>query len=89
MAGLRWLNFSNAGLRYGQEAIVPFYVFHQPVIIVLAFFIVQWAAGVPAKMLAVGLASFGVTIGIYELLIRRIAPLRVAFGVKARRTSTL
>ncbi len=34
-------------------------------------------------MLAVILASFIVTIGIYELLIRRVAPLRVLFGMKA------
>lgn len=87
MVGMKWLNFSNAGLRYAQQAIVPFYVFHQPVIIVLAFFIVQWAVAVPLKMLMLGLAAFLLTLAIYELLIRRFAPLRVAFGVKGRLTS--
>jgi len=78
------LNFSSAGLRYGQEAIVPFYVFHQPVIIVVAFYVVQWGIPAPVKMLIVGVTAFAATLGIYELLIRRIAPLRAAFGVKGK-----
>ena len=40
--GMRFLDFSNAWTHYGQEAIVPFYVLHQPVIYILAFFVVQW-----------------------------------------------
>ena len=71
-------------LEYGQEAVVPFYVLHQPVIVVIAFYVVQWQAGVSVKMFAVVLASFAVTVGIYELLIRRMAPLRALFGMKAR-----
>jgi hypothetical protein len=30
--GLLYLDISNRWLQYGQEAIVPFYIFHQPVI---------------------------------------------------------
>ena len=84
MIGQRYLNFSSAGLRCGQEAIVPFYVFHQPVIIVVAFYVVQWGIPAPVKMLIVGVTAFAATLGIYELLIRRIAPLRAAFGVKGK-----
>jgi len=82
--GIRFLDFSNEWTRYGQQAIVPFYVLHQPVIFAIAFYVVQWQAGVTVKMLTVVLASFIVTIGIYELLIRRFALLRVVFGMKLR-----
>ena len=82
--GMSYLDISNRWLRYGQEAIVPFYVFHQPVIVAISFYVVQWQVGVTLKMLAVSLGSFVATLGIYELAIRRIGPLRTLFGMKGR-----
>jgi peptidoglycan/LPS O-acetylase OafA/YrhL len=83
--GMRFLNFSNRLLQYSQEAIVPFYLVHQPVIIVISYFVVQWDAGLPLKMLVVLIGSFAVSIGLYQLLIRRVSVLRVAFGMKRAR----
>lgn len=80
--GMRFLDFSHPWTRYGQEAIVPFYLFHQPVIVAVAFFVVQWQAGVAVKMLAVLISSFAVTAAIYELIVRRLQPLRAIFGMK-------
>jgi surface polysaccharide O-acyltransferase-like enzyme len=80
--GMRFLDFSNKWTRYGQEAILPFYVLHQPVIFAVAFYVVQWEAGVTVKMLAVTLGSFVVTAAGYELHIRRVAPQRALFGMK-------
>jgi hypothetical protein len=82
--GMRFLDFSNKWLQHGQEAVVPFYLLHYPVVLVIAFYVVQWQAGVTVKMLAVVLVSFVVTAGIYELLIRRLTPLRTLFGMKPR-----
>jgi glucan biosynthesis protein C len=81
--GMRFLDFSNRWTRYGQEAVLPFYVLHYPVVLTIAFYVVQWQAGVTVKMLTVTLGSFVVTLGIYELLVRRVAPLRAMFGMKA------
>jgi glucan biosynthesis protein C len=81
--GMRFLDFSNKWTRYGQEAVLSFYVLHYPVVLTIAFYVVQWQAGVTVKMLAVTLGSFVVTLGIYELLVRRVAPLRALFGIKA------
>ena len=83
--GMRFLDFTNKWLQYGQEAILPFFVVHQPVIIVIAFFVVQWSAGIPIKMLTVVLGSFVVSVGLYELVIKRIGLLRAVFGMKSRR----
>ena len=81
--GMRFLDFSNNWLRYAQQASYPFYLFHQPVIIVIAFYVVQWDVGVPIKLPVVVLSSFVVTLGLYELLVRRVKPVRVLLGMKA------
>ena len=81
-AGMRFLDFTNQWLRYGQEAALPFFMLHQPVIIVIAFFVVQWNAGISVKLPIVVLSSFVVSICLYELIVRRIRPLRLAFGMK-------
>ncbi len=61
---------------------LPFFVLHQPVIIVLAYYAVQWHAPLLVKLLFVVLGSFCVTLGLFEVLVRRSGVLRLAFGVK-------
>lgn len=73
----RWLD-------YGNESIMPFYLFHQPVIIVLAFYVVQWNTGILPKMIVVVFGSFVLTMVAYEALIRRVKPFRAAFGMKPK-----
>jgi hypothetical protein len=80
--GMRYLNFANRTLEYGQDAIVPFFVFHQPVIMILAYFAVQWQASLVIKLLFVVIGSFLVTLGIYEFGVRRVPLLRKVFGMK-------
>jgi hypothetical protein len=82
---MRFLDFTNRWLEYGQEAILPFFVFHQPAIILLAYFVVQWEASLPLKLVVVVLGSFALSLGIYELLIRRLDLLRQIFGMKLRK----
>jgi glucan biosynthesis protein C len=79
---MRFLNFSNRLLNYGQEAIVPFFVVHQPAIIVIAYFVVQWVAALAPKLLVVVVGSFVVSLALYQLVIRRVGTLRVVFGMK-------
>jgi hypothetical protein len=81
--GMRFLDFRNKWLEYGQEAVVPFFVLHQPAIVAVAFYVVQWQAGVTVKLLTVVLGSLAISIGLYELVVRRTAPLRTLFGMKA------
>ncbi|MCC7448610.1 MAG: acyltransferase family protein [Anaerolineae bacterium] len=83
--GMRFLDFSNQWLQYGQEAVLPFFLFHQPVIMIIAFFVVQWDVAIPPKLLAVVVGSFVATVGLYDVIIRRIDLLRVIFGMKSRR----
>ena len=82
---MTYLNFSNKWLDYGNGTIMPFYLIHQPVIILIAFFVVQWDAGILVKLLIVVIGSFLITIGLVELLIRPFKPMRTLFGMKSRR----
>jgi surface polysaccharide O-acyltransferase-like enzyme len=87
--GMRFLNFSNRLLRYGQEAIVPFFVVHQPVIIAIAYFVVQLNAALVPKLLLVVIGSFLASLALYQLVIRRVGVLRVAFGMKQDSSGTM
>jgi len=71
-------------LSYGQEAIVPFFVVHQPVIIVIAYCVVQLNASLVPKLLIVVIGSFMGSLALYQFVIRRVGVLRVAFGMKQR-----
>jgi len=83
--GMRFLDYNNQWLQRGQEAVLPFYVLHQPVIFVVAFFAVQWEVDLLVKLLAVVLISFAATVGIYELVIKRVSWLQALFGMKVPR----
>ncbi|HSJ55898.1 MAG TPA: acyltransferase family protein [Anaerolineae bacterium] len=84
--GKRFLNRSNRWLRYGNQALLPFFVLHQPVIIVVAYFLVQWHAPFLVKLAAVWGAAFALSLGLFQLVIRRAGVLRTMFGVKAEAT---
>ncbi|CAA9278098.1 MAG: Putative inner membrane protein [uncultured Cytophagales bacterium] len=79
------LNFTNPALRYANEAVYPFYILHQTVIIVLAYPMIDWTMPVGVKFLLISLGTFGVCWLLYEGPIRRVAFLRPLFGLKARK----
>lgn len=82
--GMRYLDFRNDLLEYGQEAILPFYVFHQPVIFAIVYFVVEWRVGILPKLGVVVLGAFIITAALHEFLIKRVALLRTVFGMKPR-----
>ena len=68
------------------DAVLPVYVIHQPVILAVAFFVVQWPWAILPKWLVVFGASAFVTLGLVELLLR--TPLtRVLLGTRVRRAA--
>ncbi|MEW8970599.1 MAG: acyltransferase family protein [Mesobacillus sp.] len=81
--GDKYMNVSNRALKYTSQASMPFYVLHQPVIIILGFFIYNLGWPVPVKLIFLISAAFLIIMGLYELIIRRVNILRVLFGLKA------
>jgi surface polysaccharide O-acyltransferase-like enzyme len=82
--GMRYLDYTNRGLQYFREASFAFFWVHQPVIIFIAFYAVQWEVHLLVKLLVVVIGSFALSLGLYELLVRRINPVRALFGMKPR-----
>jgi surface polysaccharide O-acyltransferase-like enzyme len=82
--GMRYLDRDNRTLRYGLSANLPFFVVHQPAILAVAYFVVQWEATIAIKLLVVVLGAFVVSIGLTELVIKRVGLLRALFGMKVR-----
>ncbi len=79
------LDYANKWLVYGNETIMPFYVFHQPAIVLVAYFVVQWDASVLVKLLVIVIGSLLIALGLIELLIRPFKPMRRLFGTKSRK----
>jgi surface polysaccharide O-acyltransferase-like enzyme len=81
--GMRFLNSRNRLLAYAQEAVLPFFILHQPAIVVVAYLVVQWPAALPVKLGAVLLGSLALALGLYEGIVRRLRPVRALFGMRA------
>lgn len=85
--GMRYLTANRPVLTYANEAVLPFYVLHQPVILILGYFIIPLALPIVAKYLIIASLAFGVTLGLYEYGVRRWNPVRRVFGLKPRRSA--
>jgi peptidoglycan/LPS O-acetylase OafA/YrhL len=78
----RYLNKNTAFRKYANETIYPFYLLHQPVIVVLASIVTTWQIPDLVKAMIIMFSSFIISVSIYRLLIYRINYLRVIFGMK-------
>ena len=80
--GMHYLDHTNKWLQYGREASFPFFWVHQPVIIMIAFYVVQWETSVFLKSLVVVITSFAISLGLVEYIFRRIKPIQKILGMK-------
>ena len=64
-----------------NEAVLPFYVLHQSVLIVVGYFVVQWDIPAEMKWLLIAPLSFAIIVGMIAI-IRRVNVLHVLFGMK-------
>jgi len=83
--GAKYLNFNHKLLAYGNEAVLPFYLFHQTVILAVGFFVIRWNLGILPKLLIVIAVAFPLTLALYELLVRRLNVVRFFFGMRPRK----
>jgi hypothetical protein len=67
-------------VRYAAQASLPWYVLHQPVVVVVAYLVVDSALHPVLEYLIVCVVSTVVTLLVYDLLIRRTALTRALFG---------
>jgi peptidoglycan/LPS O-acetylase OafA/YrhL len=69
---------------YTAEAVLPFYVLHQTVIVMLGFYVVEWPINATLKYLIICALSLAVILAIYDLGVRRTRATRFLFGMKPR-----
>ena len=84
---MRYLTANRPVLAYANEAVLPFYILHQPVILLIGYFVIPLALPIAVKYLIITPLAFGITLGLYEYGVRRVNPLRLLFGLKPRRTA--
>jgi hypothetical protein len=80
--GMQHLNFTNPFHKYASEAVMGFYILHQTILLIIGYFVVDWAIPDFAKWAIIASASFIVIMAIYEFLIRRVNVIRWLCGMK-------
>ena len=83
MAARHW-NRPSRALSYANEAVLPFFLFHQTVILSIGWFVIRWDLHLVWKLIIVTVASFAVTILLYEGLVRRFNIVRFFFGMRPK-----
>jgi hypothetical protein len=78
----KYLNTENKVLHYANAAVYPFYILHQSVMMVFAYWLMNKSWGFWTKASLLVLLTFGVTWLIYEVGIRRWRWIRPFFGIK-------
>jgi glucan biosynthesis protein C len=80
--GRKHLGFSTPFLKYANEAVLPFYILHQTVLLCAGYFVVQWAIPDLLKWAVILMVSFVLIMVLYEFLVRRFNLMRFLFGMK-------
>ncbi|MBJ2174435.1 acyltransferase [Aureibaculum sp. A20] len=82
--GQVWLNTKSVFLKKCNEAIYPFYVLHQTIIIVVGYYIIQLDASIFVKIILLIATSLPIILLIYRFLIYPFKIPRILFGMKRK-----
>lgn len=80
--GMQYLTVRTPRLDYANEAVLPFYILHQTVLLAVGYFVVQWTTPDLLDWAIVVVVSFVLIMAIYETLVRRWNVMRFLFGMK-------
>lgn len=76
------LNSSSSILNYLNQAVFPFFIIHQTIIVAIGYWIVQLKVSVLTKYLLLSICSSVVIYVLYEYVIRRTKLTRFLYGMK-------
>jgi len=80
--GRRHLNAATPLLLYANEAVLPFYILHQTILLVVGYFVVQMSIADPLKWAVISSTSLALILLTYHFVIRPNNVLRVLFGMR-------
>ncbi|WP_340074154.1 acyltransferase family protein [Leptobacterium sp. I13] len=78
----KYLNRDSKYRKALNEAIYPFYLLHQPVIVVMGYYVAKWQINNLVKFFLLTVICFTVIVLIYQFLIRPFNIIRILFGLK-------
>jgi len=81
--GAQYLTAPKPRLDYANVAVLPFYIFHQTILLVVGYFVLQWGIPDVFEWTTIVVISFMLIMVLYEFLVRRFNVMRVLFGMKA------
>ena len=77
----KYLQASSRFLTYASRASATVYLLHQTIIIVVAFYVIQWRIAILPTFLVILVVSLAITMALYEL-VRRWSVTRFMLGLK-------
>ncbi len=80
--GMQHLTRTTPFLKYAGEAVLPFYILHQTMLLIVGYFVVQWAIPDFVSWLIIFASSFVMIMLTYEFAVRRANFLRFLFGMR-------
>ncbi|WP_205511181.1 acyltransferase family protein [Longitalea arenae] len=83
--GKKYLNKKHRIQNYINEAIYPFYILHQTIIVIIVYYVLQSPDPVYGKFIFTFITSFVLIMCIYHLLIRPYDITRFLFGMKPKK----
>ncbi|MFC0186817.1 acyltransferase family protein [Fictibacillus aquaticus] len=78
------LSFSNSSLRYFNEASMPYYVLHQPIIVIAGFFLRGLDLSVALKFLLLACIAYGSVAALYHFAIKPYSLPRILTGLNGK-----
>lgn len=82
--GKKYLNKRHKALDYLNQAVYPFYILHQTVMLVVVYYVVKVQESILMKFLFTVFATLFISMCIYHLLIKPFGIMRFLFGMKPK-----
>jgi hypothetical protein len=70
---------------YFTEAVLPVYVLHQTVIVVIGYYVLQWRMATFFEYWAISLTSLAAIIVLYDVGVKRLNVTRFLFGMRKKK----
>jgi glucans biosynthesis protein C len=80
--GFKHLTRNKPILSYASEAVLPFYILHQTVLLSVGYFVIEWKIPDLLKWAIIFVISFPLIMALYEFGVRRFNVMRFLFGMK-------
>jgi hypothetical protein len=82
--GRRFLNQGGKFINYANEAALPVYIIHLPLVVIVGFYVIKFDLPIAGKYFAIIILSLFLSVFLYEIAVRRLNFFRFFLGLKKR-----